>query len=109
VVLAEIAEAEDIEAALKSHPSGLTKIVSILNDAVNMWTRALRELLDNLAETIPKEGMIGEVHYWRDINRVLDAVSSELKQPQVEVAVQILLEHGSKNQRVVDDVTDFTK
>ena len=34
--------------------------------------------------------MIGEIHYWRDIHRVLDAISGELKLPFVEVVVQIL-------------------
>ena len=35
--------------------------------------------------------MIGEVHYWRDLSRILDGLSAELKQPQVEMTIQILL------------------
>ena len=34
--------------------------------------------------------MIGEVHYWRDLARVLEAISKELKQSFVETVVQIL-------------------
>ena len=59
--------------------------INILNDYLNMWTRSIVELLQKLKDTIPKEGMIGEVHYWRDIHRVLEAISDELKLPFVEV------------------------
>jgi hypothetical protein len=52
-----------------------------------MWTQTIRELLNRLADTVPGEGMLGEVHYWRDISRVLDAISTEVKLPQVEMAV----------------------
>ena len=34
--------------------------------------------------------MIGEVHYWRDMHRVLEAINTELKIPFVEVVAQIL-------------------
>lgn len=34
--------------------------------------------------------MLGEVHYWRDLARVLDAIALELKQSFVETVVQIL-------------------
>mgnify|MGYP006088516301 FL=1 len=56
-----------------------------------MWTRTVEELLERMKDTIPGEGMIGEVHYWRDLSKVLDGISAELKQPGVEVTVQILL------------------
>jgi len=46
-----------------------------------MWSKSIDELLDKLKDTIPGDGMIGEVHYWRDLCRVLDAISAELKQP----------------------------
>ena len=39
-----------------------------------MWTRAIDELLGKLRDTVPAEGMIGEVHYWRDLNLVLDGI-----------------------------------
>lgn len=55
--------------------------IGILNDYINMWTRAINELLDKLRDTIPGEGMIGEVHYWRDLSFVLDGLASEVKQP----------------------------
>ena len=35
--------------------------------------------------------MLGEIHYWRDLSRILDGISAELKQPQVEVIVQTLV------------------
>ena len=34
--------------------------------------------------------MIGEVHYWRDLSRILDAISNEVKQSYVEICVQVL-------------------
>jgi hypothetical protein len=34
--------------------------------------------------------MKGEVHYWRDMSRILDAINAEVKQNYVEVSVQIL-------------------
>ena len=46
---------------------------------MNMWTRSIGELLKKLRDTNPKDGMIGEVHYWRDLARVLEAISQELK------------------------------
>lgn len=55
-----------------------------------MWTRSIGELLQKLKDTIPKDGMIGEIHYWRDIQRVLDAINTELKVPYVETVAQIL-------------------
>lgn len=65
--------------------------ISVLNDYINMWTKTVEELLGRLRDTIPGGGMIGEVHYWRDLSRVLDGITAELKQPQVELSVQILL------------------
>jgi hypothetical protein len=34
--------------------------------------------------------MIGEVYYWRDLARILDAINNEVKQTYVEVTVQVL-------------------
>jgi hypothetical protein len=34
--------------------------------------------------------MIGEIYYWRDMSRVLEAVTEELRQPFVEIVIQIL-------------------
>ena len=56
-----------------------------------MWARTVEELLERMRDTIPGEGMIGEVHYWRDLSKVLDGISNELKQPGVEMTLQILL------------------
>ena len=53
--------------------------MGMLNDYINMWTASVNQLLDNLRDTVPSHGMIGEIHYWRDLSRVLDAISSELK------------------------------
>ena len=78
-----------------------------------MWTRTVEELLQRMKDTIPGEGMIGEVHYWRDLSKILDGISSELKQPGVEMTVQILLskssESGSSSNALSTDVTNFTK
>ena len=49
--------------------------VSELNDYLNMWTKTIMELLQKLKDTIPAEGMLGEVHYWRDLCRILDSLS----------------------------------
>ena len=35
--------------------------------------------------------MLSEIHYWRDMARVLEASFTELKMPFVEFTVQILL------------------
>ncbi len=60
--------------------------------------------MDKLRDTIPSEGMLGEVHYWRDMNRILDAIHNEVKQSYVEVCVQIRSTHGK------DEVVEkFTK
>ena len=80
---------------------------------MNMWTRTVEELLERMKDTIPAEGMIGEVHYWRDLSKVLDGISAELKQPGVEVTVQILLSKSSGTQNssypLANDVVNFTK
>jgi Dynein heavy chain, N-terminal region 1 len=34
--------------------------------------------------------MIGEIHYWRDLSRILDAANNEVKQSYVEITVQVL-------------------
>ena len=44
-----------------------------------MWTKSIIELLDKLRDTLPDEGMLGEVHYWRDLSLILDGISSEVK------------------------------
>ena len=46
---------------------------------MNLWSNNTEQLLDKLKETIPAEGMIGEVQYWRDISRILDGINSEIK------------------------------
>lgn len=67
----------------------------ILQDYMNMWTRSIRELLNNVRDMVPKEGILGEVHYWRDLARVLDAICKELKFSFVETSLQILVAHES--------------
>ena len=62
--------------------------------------------MQNLKETIPKDGMIGEVHYWRDMARLLDAIVKELREPFVEVVVQILAQ-VEKNEAIELDVKKF--
>lgn len=104
-------EIEDPIAVLKQKKA--TETISILNDYLNMWARTVEELLERMRETIPAEGMIGEVHYWRDLSKVLDGISAELKQPGVEMTVQILLSKSSESANATNalatDVTNFTK
>ena len=78
-------ESSDIESYLsKCQESGQ---ISILHDFLNMWSKSIEELLTNLRDTIPGPGMLGEIHYWRNLTRVLDAIHQELKQPQVEFTI----------------------
>jgi hypothetical protein len=44
-----------------------------------------------MAKTNPAAGMLGEVHYWRDLCRILDGLSAEVKQGKVEMIVQALI------------------
>ena len=53
--------------------------VGILNDFMNMWTKTVEELLLKMKDTIPAEGMLGEVYYWRDLSKILDGLQAELK------------------------------
>ena len=46
-----------------------------------MWSKTVEELLEKMRETTPAEGMLGEVHYWRDLSKILDGLQAELKQP----------------------------
>ena len=85
--------------------------IGMLFDFVKMWTKAVIELLDKLRDTVPAPGMLGEVHYWRDLCRVLDGISSELKQPQVEFTIQVCLAFCEKNPSEFvfkTDITNFT-
>lgn len=61
--------------------------VAILGDYLRLWTRSVDELLEKLRDTQPGDGMVGEVYYWRNMSRVLEAVTEELRQPFVEVVV----------------------
>jgi len=55
------------------------KELGIISDYVNLWTKNTQALLDKLRDTIPGEGMIGEIHYWRDMARILEAINSEVQ------------------------------
>jgi len=70
---------EKVEDPVAMHDKLGDREFGILQDYMNMWTRSIGELLQKLKDTIPKDGMLGEVHYWRDLARVLDAISKELK------------------------------
>ena len=35
--------------------------------------------------------MLGEIHYWRDMARLLEAVVKELREPFVETVLQVLV------------------
>jgi hypothetical protein len=68
-------QASEPETILKRLTS---KEKGVLNDYLSLWTRNIQQLLDKLKETIPSEGMIGEVHYWRDMARILEAINGEV-------------------------------
>lgn len=51
--------------------------------------------------------MIGEVHYWRDMARILEAINTEVKQNYVEISVQILA--LSQDISIQQDLEVFTK
>ena len=70
-------EIEDPVSFIKENGSS----VGVLNDFMNMWTKTVEELLLKMKDTIPGEGMLGEVHYWRDLSKILDGLQVELKQP----------------------------
>ena len=54
--------------------------LSILEDYLILWTHSIYELLQNLQEITPDTGgMLSEIVYWRDITRVLKAITHELK------------------------------
>ena len=65
--------------------------IGILHEHVRLWLNSLAELLKNLAKTQPGDTMLSEIHYWRDMARVLEACNAELKMPFVEFTVQVLL------------------
>ena len=48
--------------------------------------------------------MTGEVYYWRDMFRILDALCKEVKQPFVEIALQILNERETSDDRIKNTV-----
>ena len=97
---------ERVEDPVDVHSKLGEREFNILQDYMNMWTRSIGELLQKLRETVPKEGMIGEVHYWRDLARVLEAISQELKQSFVETVLQILVLQES-NEAIQNDVKRF--
>ncbi len=72
------------------------KELGIIHDYVNLWQKNISSLLDWLRDTIPGEGMIGEIHYWRDMARILDSVNAEVKQSYVEICVQVLASDQDK-------------
>ena len=80
--------------------------LAILSDYLRLWTRSIVELLDNLKEQCPESNtIIAEIFYWRDITRVLEAVLAELKQPYVEMVMQIMVSSDDKD--LVNEVMQF--
>lgn len=47
--------------------------------------------------------MIGEIHYWRDLARILEAVKNEVKQSYVEISVQVLSLGNDVNMKTTVD------
>eukprot|EP00347_Sterkiella_histriomuscorum_P015094 403358341 len=93
-------------------PSEIYKKMSPLelgtvHDYLNLWSKNIQTLLDKLRDTIPGEGMIGEVHYWRDMSRILEAINTEVKQNYVEISMQILANSDDKS--IMSSLEKFTK
>ena len=78
-----------------------------VHDYINLWSKNIQTLLDKLRDTIPGEGMIGEVHYWRDMSRILEAINTEVKQNYVEISMQILANSDDKS--IMSSLEKFTK
>lgn len=53
--------------------------------------------------------MIGEVHYWRDMSRILEAINQEVKQNYVEIAVQVLAQLSDKDNSVQTSLEKFAR
>ena len=51
--------------------------------------------------------MIGEVHYWRDMSRILEGINEEVKQNYVETCVQVL--QYVKEQNIKEYLEKFSK
>jgi hypothetical protein len=73
--LQNIQDIEDPLSFLNQKPSN----TGVLNDYLNMWTKTVEELLMKMRDTVPAEGMLGEVYYWRDLSKILDGLQAELK------------------------------
>lgn len=58
--------------------------LGILHDFLRLWSRSIDELLENLRNTNPDSTMLAEIFYWRDMARVHEAISAELRQSFVE-------------------------
>ena len=70
---------------------------------MTQWSQQVTELLNRMAKTNPGEGMLGEVHYWRDLCRILEGLSAEVKQAKVELIVQALMNEPA----AATDVKEF--
>ena len=53
--------------------------------------------------------MIGEIDYWRDLCRILEGITVELKLPEVELTVQIMVTWSEEKEKLKEDITSFTK
>jgi hypothetical protein len=59
--------------------------IALMADHLTMWTANIAELLESLKNTSPESGgLMAEIFYWRDMDRVLDAIVGELRQPFVD-------------------------
>ena len=50
----------------------------ICEQFIKDWIKAIQEVLLSLKRTVPRDALIGEVHYWRDLNMILFALNQEL-------------------------------
>ncbi len=58
---------------------------------MRLWSKNISELLEKLRQTVPADGMIGEIQYWRNMARILTGINEEIRQQFVETSMQLLL------------------
>lgn len=62
-------------------------------------------VLQKLTIRAPLEGITGEIHYWRDVSKILQELRSEVKQNFVEVTLQVLI--NSQSDMVQESIEYF--
>lgn len=84
--------------------------LAVMHDHLSLWSKNIIELLEKLKQTSPESGgMLAEVYYWRDMDRVLDALNLELKKPFVQKTVKICELGRESIQEIANFQCQFTR